>query len=144
MTIEQQIFWGSGYMGLGMFVHILSLALGAQAVNGFSDRIRRYNTLLQVAIVLVLALTAIVVGLTIQVWMWASVWVRNDILADWNTSVYFSLVTYTSLGYGDIVLGPPVRIFAVFSAVNGVLSFGASTAFLVAILSRFIGRDRPG
>ncbi|MEY8838159.1 ion channel, partial [Cribrihabitans sp. XS_ASV171] len=78
---------------------------------------------------------------TIQVWIWALVWVGFDILPDWNEAIYFSLVTYTTLGYGDITLGPDVRIFGAFASVTGILAIGLSTAFLVALMARlFEGR----
>ena len=61
-----------------------------------------------------------------------------EVLQDWNSAVYFSLVSYTSLGYGDVVLGPGARIFGAFSSVTGLLSFGLSTAFLVALMTRLL------
>ena len=57
-------------------------------------------------------------------------------LPDWNTALYFSLVTYTTLGYGDIVLGPDLRIFGAFASVAGLLAFGLSTAYLVALMTQ--------
>ena len=88
---------------------------------------------------LTFALITIIGVLTAQVWIWASVYVRYDVLTDWNAAVYFSLVTFTSLGYGDIVVGPEFRIFAAFGAVTGLLSFGISTAFLGAAMLRRFG-----
>jgi hypothetical protein len=73
---------------------------------------------------------------TVQVWIWAVVWVLGDVLPDWNSALYFSLVTFTTLGYGDIVLGEGLRIFGAFAAVTGLLAFGLSTAFLVALMTR--------
>ena len=51
-------------------------------------------------------------------------------------ATYFSFVTLSTLGYGDIVLGPDLRIFAAFAAVTGLLAFGLSTAYLVAMMTR--------
>ncbi len=57
-------------------------------------------------------------------------------LADWNDAVYFSLVTYTTVGYGDVTLGPEVRIFGAMASFAGILGFGMSTAFLVSLFTR--------
>lgn len=84
---------------------------------------------------LLITLGIMVTALTLQVWIWASVYYHFDILRDWNAAIYFSMVTFTSLGYGDIVLGPEVRIFATFGSVTGLLSFGLSAAFLVSVTS---------
>ena len=57
-------------------------------------------------------------------------------LEDLETAIYFSAVTYTSLGYGDIVLTGTLRIMCGIQAMNGILLFGWSTALLFAILQR--------
>jgi Ion channel len=51
-------------------------------------------------------------------------------------AVYFALATYTTVGYGDVVLASEHRVFGAMAAVTGMLVFGLSTAFLVAILTR--------
>ena len=70
-------------------------------------------------------------GHTIQVWLWAVAFVWGGALPTLSDAVYFSIVTYTTLGYGDITIGPESRIFGAMSAVTGLLNFGLSTAFLV-------------
>ena len=54
---------------------------------------------------------------------------------------YFSLVTFATLGYGDIVLAPDYRIFGALAATCGSLMLGWSTALIFAAISR--GLDRP-
>jgi len=51
-------------------------------------------------------------------------------------SIYFSLVTYAALGYGDVVLGEHFRIFGAMESVTGLLMFGITTAFLVGYFSQ--------
>lgn len=51
-------------------------------------------------------------------------------------SLYFSLVTFTTLGYGDITLSPGVRLLSGVEAMNGILLFGWSTAFLFLVIQR--------
>jgi hypothetical protein len=74
------------------------------------------------------------------VWTWALVILGISDLPDLVTSFYFATVTYTTLGYGDIVLGPDARIVATFCAVTGLLTFGISTAFLIGVLSNILPR----
>jgi len=53
------------------------------------------------------------------------------------TFLYFSLVTLTTLGYGDIVpISPPARIFAAMEAATGVLYIAITVARLVAAYQR--------
>ncbi len=49
---------------------------------------------------------------------------------------YFSVVSFTTLGFGDIVLAAEWRLLSGLSAANGLLVFGLSTAFLVEFLTR--------
>ena len=48
--------------------------------------------------------------------------------------IYFTAVSITTLGYGDILLEYPWRDLGTLIAITGVLMFGCSTAFLLVIL----------
>lgn len=141
MTLLQQIMWGSLYLGLCFVVEVLLLVWCTLVIVHLSIRLRHLSRAMRTAAVISVSLAFIVLAHTLQVWLWAGVWIWSDVLTDWNEALYFSLVTYTTLGYGDIVLGPGLRIFAAFAAVAGLLAFGLSTAYLVALISRiFEGR----
>ncbi|MFQ6548166.1 ion channel [Aestuariibius sp. 2305UL40-4] len=86
--------------------------------------------------ILLFGIIVIVIAHTIQIWIWAGSFLLVDAFGDFPTSFYFSTVTYTTLGYGDVVLQPEVRVFATFAAIAGLLTFGISTAFLISLLVR--------
>ncbi|AWJ92872.1 hypothetical protein Sp245p_23850 (plasmid) [Azospirillum baldaniorum] len=69
--------------------------------------------------------------------LWAAVYIGLGILTDWDTAVYFSIVTMTTVGYGDVILTGEWRVLAAFQAMNGMLLSGLSTAFLFAILQQY-------
>jgi voltage-gated potassium channel len=72
----------------------------------------------------------------IQVGLWAVVyWLAHEV-PTLETAVYFSLVTYTTIGFGDVVLGPGWRVLAGIEGLTGVLLIGWSTAFVFAIVHR--------
>jgi hypothetical protein len=142
MTLYQQILWGSMFLGLCLIMQLMFLAFAEIAMERVSGRLRGKSRLQHVIVAFVLALVFIVTSHTAQVWTWAAVYVVFDVLPEWNSAIYFSLVTYTSLGYGDIVLAPAVRIFAGFAAVTGMLGFGISTAYLVSLMNSL--PSRPG
>jgi voltage-gated potassium channel Kch len=53
-------------------------------------------------------------------------------------ALYFSTVTFTTLGYGDITLQERWQLLSSFEAANGIILFGVSTAFVfVAIRKLF-------
>lgn len=57
-------------------------------------------------------------------------------LHDLATSFYFSLVSYATIGYGDVTLPPSWRLVGAVEGVAGELMVGWSVAILVAILQR--------
>ena len=89
----------------------------------------------------VLVLTAIVLMSLhlLEIFIWASAYrflVPLSEIETLETAFYFSLVTFTSLGFGDVTLGPQWRILSGMEALNGVLLIGWTTAFLYAVLQR--------
>ena len=60
-----------------------------------------------------------------------------------QSALYFSAVTYTTTGYGDIVLPEDWRLVGAIEALTGILMCGWSTGFFFAIVSRMYG-DRTG
>jgi len=53
-------------------------------------------------------------------------------------SMYFSLVTFTTLGYGEITIASGNRILAGLEAMNGITLIGWSTAFMFAIFQELM------
>lgn len=53
-----------------------------------------------------------------------------------ETALYFSTVTFITLGYGDVVIDERWRLVAAFEAVNGIIIFGLTTAAVVAAVQR--------
>lgn len=60
--------------------------------------------------------------------------------SDVTTAVYFSLASYATVGYGDVVLPPHLRIIGAAEGLVGSLLAG----WTVALLSRVLGTLRPG
>ena len=141
MTITMQILFGSLILGARALIHLCLLA-GAirllQVLGGDADR-EPYG--LRILTLVGAGLAAVVLAHTIQVWIWAAAFIVAGTLPDLAEAIYFSLVTYTTLGYGDIVVGSDFRIFGAMAAVTGLLNFGFSTAFLVGLFARLL-RDR--
>ena len=66
--------------------------------------------------------------------MWGVFFWKSGRLASFSDGWYFAGVSHTTLGYGDVVLRKPWRSLGPISAINGLLTFGCSTAFLFLIL----------
>ncbi|POY36761.1 hypothetical protein C3K47_10410 [Solitalea longa] len=91
----------------------------------------------------ILSATAIILMLMhyLEIALWAIAYLsipELDKLSHWEEAIYFSTVTYTTLGYGDITLPPTWRIMSGFEAMNGILLFGWSTAMFYAVVQRLV------
>ena len=77
----------------------------------------------------------------VQAAIWALVFMLLPGVTEFETfekSMYFSLVTFTTLGYGEITIASANRILAGLEAINGITLIGWSTAFMFAIFQELI------
>ena len=71
----------------------------------------------------------------VQVVLWALVFWGARQVSTLETAVYFSIITYTTVGFGDTVLGPPWRLLAGIEGLTGIILVGWSTAFVFAVVN---------
>jgi voltage-gated potassium channel len=77
----------------------------------------------------------------LEIALWAVVYLQIphlDKFKTWEESLYFSTVTYSTLGYGDMTLPPVWRVMSGFEAMNGILLFGWSTAMFYAVVQKIM------
>lgn len=139
MGAIEQILLGTLLLGLSALLHVGAIAFSLPLFGRLAARVPQEEwPRLHVVALLILTVLVLVLAHTVQVWTWAVTFLRITDLPDLPTSFYFATVTYTTLGYGDIVLGPYARIVATFCAITGLLTFGISTAFLIGVLTRIL------
>ena len=86
--------------------------------------------------VVVLWILFLLVPIAIDVVLWACLYRIRNILPDFEEALYFSTVTFTTVGYGDIVLDKGSRLLATCEAVNGWIIFGWATALVMIVIQR--------
>ena len=67
--------------------------------------------------------------------MWAAFYWSQSLFENFETSLYFSLTSYTTIGFGDVVLPRRWRLLGAVEGISGVLLCGVSTAFIFAIVT---------
>ena len=75
-------------------------------------------------------------AVTTSVWMWAIAFTGLGLFGGLEPALYFSTVTLTTLGYGDITLPAGWRLLSGICAANGLLLFGLCAAFLFEFFVR--------
>jgi hypothetical protein len=76
----------------------------------------------------------------LQITIWAAFYQLDGCFPDFETSFYYSATSYSTVGYGDVVLAHKWRILGAVEAVTGVLMFGWSTGVLFSVVHHFHGR----
>ncbi len=85
-------------------------------------------------LVVIAAISGLFVAHIAEAGMWAAFFWKSGHLASFSDGWYFAGVSHTTLGYDDVVLPKPWRSLGAISAINGLLTFGCSTAFLFLVL----------
>src|SRR3954452_15527242 len=71
-----------------------------------------------------------------EISLWAAFYLWRNAMPDLASALYFSAVTYTTTGYGDVVLVEGWRLLGAVEALTGILMCGWSTGFFFAIVNR--------
>jgi len=94
------------------------------------------HSLVKDCIVLASVMLILFFGHMTQIALWAELFVHCWEFDSFYPAFYHSMVNFSSLGYGDIVMGPKWRVLGSIEAVCGILMFGISTAAFYTILRR--------
>lgn len=136
------LFLGTIVISLTVLIHTFGLIAVTQAMGHLGARFRMHGRRSRVV-----AMISVVMGLfavmTAEVWLWAGVYRLLGVLPDFETALYFSTITFSTVGYGDVVPAHDWRILAALEGVNGFLLIGWSTAYLIAAGTR-IGPFKTG
>jgi voltage-gated potassium channel len=101
--------------------------------------IREMGALGSAALVVRLTMAVVVLhGLEILLW---AVFYRWHCLPSWDSAIYFSASSYSTLGCSDVSLPRSWRTLGPLESVIGVLMCGISVSLLFAIITRLINRE---
>lgn len=71
----------------------------------------------------------------VEISVWALFYWWQKCLPDIESAFYFSSVTYTTIGYGDLLLPMDWRMLGAAEGLTGILMCGLSTAYFFAVVS---------
>jgi Ion channel len=77
----------------------------------------------------------------IEITVWALFYVWKQAMPELQSALYFSAVTYTTTGYGDLLLPRGWQLVGAIEALTGILMCGWSTGFFFAVVSRMFKAD---
>ncbi|MCB6179546.1 potassium channel family protein [Rhodobacter sp. Har01] len=128
-------------IALGSVLLVLNIAIAATAAFVLEEIFVRWHRWLirppqRPKLLLLIAGTAVfaLAIITAGVWVWALAYDLIGAFPTLETSVYFSLVCFTTLGFGDVILPLEWRVLAGMEAANGFMHIGLLTALMIETL----------
>ena len=135
-SLLHQIVIGAGLVGLTVIIQAMFMLVGLRGIETLRTHERKF-THQHATLIIVLFVLFMFFAVVMDVWLWAAVYLTIGAVASFEESLYFSTTTFTTLGYGDVVLGREWRLLASFEAANGLIIFGWMTALVIAVIQRF-------
>ena len=137
----QDLLVGLATMTACLTIQALVVALLLEAL--FALEIRQLiNVRLAGASLLLLAvMLGLLIGNILQIALWAALFHYHGEFESFRVAFYHSVVNFTTLGYGDLVMSEGNRLLGALEALNGVLMIGITTGFLFAVLTNLMQRS---
>ena len=73
---------------------------------------------------------------TLEIWLYAALFLGLGAFNEFEVALYFSTSTYAAIGYGDVLMPHGWRVLGAIEGATGIIMFGWSTAFLVSLLAK--------
>jgi len=107
-----------------------------RSLDGDIHRLRPFRS----AVVFVRLTTRVIALHGLLILLWAS-WYRWLCLPSWESALYFSATSCSTVGYGDVIVPGTWRLLGPLESVTGVLMCGISVSVLFALVTRLLDRD---
>ena len=119
-------------------IQCLFIALLVYQLAKLKARSSLQPTLMRIIRLLIGTLACLLLGNLLQIAIWAELFMFYGEFQDFATAFYHSIVNFSTLGYGDLVMSDKRRLLGGLEAANGVLMFGLTTSILFAVLNTIL------
>lgn len=122
-------------------IHAAGMTLAFRSMQSHDRDPRKQTKLSRIvrisSIVILMFLASVV-----EVLLWAVVYLGLGAIEGLERAFYFSMVTFTTLGYGDVVLPVNWQLLSSFEAANGIIMFGWTTSIVIAVVGKTYFKDK--
>jgi hypothetical protein len=118
-----------------LIIHVPGIVWLAESLIKWSETRRRPLATLGHMLLLLIVFSATIVMHMLETAIWAVFYYERSLFPNFETSLYFSLTSYTTIGFGDVTLPPAWRMLGGVEAITGILLCGLSTAFVFALVN---------
>lgn len=133
--VLKELLVAFGIMATCVVIHSATLVnFSAWLITKRPD-IGQRRGMLRYTVVLILAFFVLILLHLTETAIWATFYFWRGLFPDFETSLYFSVGSYTTIGYGDVVLPQRWRMLGGIEGLCGVLLCGLSAAFVFAVVN---------
>lgn len=118
-----------------LIIHVAGIIVMAEWLLRRRETLERTASRRHFALLIVTLFGGVMLLHVIQTSLWAIFYYAQNLFSDFETSLYFSMVSFTTIGYGDVLLPRRWRLLGVVEGFSGVLLCGVSTAFIFAVVN---------
>lgn len=121
-----------------LLLHVVGVLVMAEWLLQHRGYVERKSATTRYAVLLILLFSGIMLLHIAETTLWAAFYYTRALFSNFETSLYFSLTSYTTIGYGDVLLPQRWRLLGAIEGVSGVLLCGISTAFIFAVMTALL------
>ena len=127
----------SGVMvGATVTIHFAGLLILMWMLRARGHNFRAHESVFGQIAAIVFVVLGLVAIHTAEIWLYAIVFYGLGALQHFEEALYFSTTSFTTIGFGDVVLDRKWRLLGAIEGANGLILFGWSTAFLFSVTAR--------
>lgn len=131
-----QLAVATGMVGATVLMHLAGLGVLIVLMRFHGERFSTNKAIFNQLVAIIGVAFGLFALHTVEIWSYALVYDLLRATPDFESALYFSTVTYATIGYGDLTLTRPWRILGAIEGANGILLMGWSTAFFVSVVAR--------
>jgi MFS superfamily sulfate permease-like transporter len=137
LTWDGNWAWSLPLVMLTVIFHVIGLGLFNVQMIRLEEKIegrRRYEATFVIVMGVTTVWTTILIG--IEAGVWATAYRILGAIPDSRTAMLYSLSAITTYGYSEIFLAEHWRLMGALEALNGIMLFGLTTAFMYGMIQR--------
>jgi hypothetical protein len=130
-----QLILASIMVSATIFAHLIGLSLLLKLLRRAGNHVSKRHALRQAATIIGVAWGLFALH-TFEIWFYALLYFFIGATGTFEQALYFSTVTYATIGYGDVTLPQQWRVMGAIEGANGVILLGWSTAFFISVVEK--------
>ena len=127
---------GTLFISITVLIHTFGLVVLTRTMNGVVRWFRLHRHDLGKSVAMVTTVLGLFLLHTIEIWAWAGLFLVSKAVVPFQDALYYSIVTFSTVGSSDVVVDPRWRLLASLEGINGFILIGWSTAYLVSASTR--------